>query len=444
MVLVLGVISFLIGGILGLRSKNEKLTETNNEVRSFTQASFIESTIKNSNGDFIEKKKEKLLEKEKDFITINLEEMKVKLYRKGKLSETYPVLSKGKEGSWWETPTGSYNVVSKEASHYSSIGEVWMPWSIKFYGNFYVHGWPYYPNGQPVREEFSGGCIRLSDEVAKSVFKFVEREMPLLLYNEEGNKEVASLEGNSKLKPPQITAESAFVADFETGQVILNKNADSVKPIASVTKLMSGVVASEVIYLERQVKINERMLRDAVQSYPLQVGSTYKVFDLLYPFLQQSSNGAGRAIAASFGEERFIKQMNKKADSLGMDNSEFVDPNGVSKNNVSSLREVFKLANYILEKRRFLYDISKGEDYHVFGPTSFANIETYNEFHDNSNLVGAKNGKTEAAGQTYASVWKFEYNNKQRYIFIGILDSENRKKDAKEIVDWLEENFKLQ
>ena len=319
-----------------------------------------------------------------------------------------------------------------------------MPWSIKFYGNFYIHGWPYYSDGTSVREGFSGGCIRLSDEVAKSVFGFVREEMPILIQDGEESKKYAHLSSNdSQLEPPRLTADSALVADLNTGEVLLNKKAGVIKPIASLTKLMSAVVASEVIYLESEAKISKNMMRDNVQSYPLRVGSYYKVFDLLYPFIQQSSNGAGRAIAAVFGEERFVKQMNKKADSLGMDKTNFVDPNGIGRENTSTLKNVFRLAKYILEKRQFLYDISKGEDYYVFGPTSFGHIETYNEFHNNPRLVGAKNGQSESAGKTYASVWKFKVNDQPRHIFIGILGSENRQKDVREILSWLENNFEV-
>jgi len=440
-VLFLGALSFLIGGFLGLRAKNKELNEKE-DFSSFEQSSFIKSEIKTSNGNFVKEKKEEFIKEKKDFVVIDLKEMELSLHEEGNLKENYNVLSKGKEGSWWETPTGLYHVLSKEVNHYSSIGDVWMPWSIKFYGNFYVHGWPYYPGGKPVRESFSGGCIRLSDDVAKSVFEFVEKGTPILIHEVEDNEKLKTLAGNSQ-GVPEITAESAFVADLKTGEVVLNKNAGVVQPIASLAKLMSGVTASEVIYLEQQVRINERMLRDAVQSYPFEVGSYYKVFDLLYPFLQQSSNGAGRAIAAAIGEDEFVRHMNKKADSLGMNETNFVDPNGISSENTSTLKDIFKLAKYTLEKRKFLYDITKGEDYYVFGPISFANIDTYNEFHDNSQLVGAKNGQTEAAGETYASVWKLNKDGQTRYIFIGVLGSENRRKDVERILEWLKGNFDL-
>ncbi|PIP46640.1 MAG: hypothetical protein COX15_00070, partial [Candidatus Colwellbacteria bacterium CG23_combo_of_CG06-09_8_20_14_all_42_19] len=83
-------------------------------------------------------------------------------YEKGVFVNEFAILSKGKEGSWWETPAGLYKVQSKEKEHFSSFGRVYQPWSMAFQGNFFIHGWPYYPGGRAVESTYSGGCIRLA------------------------------------------------------------------------------------------------------------------------------------------------------------------------------------------------------------------------------------------------------------------------------------------
>ncbi len=448
-VFLLVLLSISLGAVLKLWVKNKELSreqtpKTKIYQPGYNQNSFIYSGDNNNSGrlSFIDKKKE-FINDGKDFVAVNLDKMELTLHEEGNEKQSYPVLSKGREGSWWETPTGLYNALTKETNHFSSIGDVWMPWSIQFYGNFFIHGWPYHSNGEPVAQSYSGGCIRLSDEDAKPVFEFVKKGMPILVYDTEEKPGLFSkiVPEDAVLRPPNISAEEAFVADLDTGEVILNKSIDLVRPVASLTKLMTATVASELIYLERGVTITEDMLKDRIQSYPLEVGEQYKAFDLLHPLLQQSSNGAGRAIASMIGEKYFVYQMNEKAESLDMVNTEFVDPSGVSSGNISTLRDFSKLFKYILEKRKFIFDISTGESYEVFGPNRFNNLEVFNEFHEDPRLIGVKNGQSSTAGQTYASVWGLEKNSKERHIFVGVLGSDDRAGDVEEILRWLEDNF---
>ena len=66
----------------------------------------------------------------------------------------------------------------------SSRVDVFMPYSLQFYEDFFVHGIPYYPNGVRVTSTFSGGCLRLHDEDAKVVYDFSKRDMMIILIDE--------------------------------------------------------------------------------------------------------------------------------------------------------------------------------------------------------------------------------------------------------------------
>src|SRR3989344_7276539 len=123
--------------------------------------------------------------RKESFIEIDLSQMKVSLYKEGGLLKTLPVLSKGRDGSWWETPTGNYKILSKEQNHFSSIGNVWMPWSMQFYGNFFIHGWPYYEDGTPVSSTYSGGCIRLETTDAERLYPLVSTGTPVIVIKDE-------------------------------------------------------------------------------------------------------------------------------------------------------------------------------------------------------------------------------------------------------------------
>ncbi|MDI6821176.1 MAG: L,D-transpeptidase family protein [Patescibacteria group bacterium] len=414
----------------------------------FSEISFNLRSISQGFGEevFTDLKKE-LEAGESDFIAVNLSEMKLELYLGGKLRKEIKVLSKGKEGSWWETPTGRYSVMSKESNHFSSIGRVWMPWSIQFHGNFFIHGWPQYSDGKPVSKEYSGGCIRISTDDAKEVFDFAKRNTPIIVYDRETKpilyQKIEPL--RNELTVPQISGGAAFILDLDTGNVLLNKNSDEILPIASLTKFMTAVIASELIYLERSIVIVPEMLSAKIQSYSFEIGKSYRAFDLLYPLLMQSSNGAALALSSFLGNKFFVKQMNEKAFSLSMKQTVFADPSGESAQNVSTLKDLSRLVKYILEKRSFIFDISRGKDYPFFGSNVFKNIQNYNDFYDSPNLIGVKNGKTNEAKQTILTIWQLKTKDgKLRNVMIGILGSLDRKADTQILLDWLKVNFGLE
>lgn len=395
---------------------------------------------------FLQYEKDLLQEKE-NFIAVDLELMTVTLYEKGNEIKVLPIQSKGREGSWWETPTGRYSVLLKSSNHFSSIGKVWMPWSVQFYGNFFIHGWPYYEDGTPVSKTYSGGCVRLESEDAKEVFDFASKGMPILVFDRESKPALLpSIESQTKdLHPPVVSSDAVMIADIDTGELLVNKRADKVLPIASLVKLMTGVVASELVYLEREIYVSAEMLIDPIQSYPLQVGKKYRAFDLLYPMLMQSSNGAARTLAGFIGENKFVEQMNEKAKTLGMAYTTFVDPSGLGAENFSTLKDLAKLAKYIYEKRKFLFDISLGRELDIFGINELKDVKNYNEFINDERIMGSKNGETVAAGQTLLSVWRFKTSdNRERHMIIAVLGSKDRRQDGQILVNWLTENFDLQ
>jgi D-alanyl-D-alanine carboxypeptidase len=208
---------------------------------------------------------------------------------------------------------------------------------------------------------------------------------------------------------------------------------------------MTATVASELIYLGRSVVIDAAMTRDAIQSYPLKTGERVQAFDLLYPLLMESSNGSARALAAFMGERYFLSQMKAKSMTLSMKDTDFEDPAGVGDGNKSSLRDLAKLSKYILEKRRFIFEVGKGEDFRFFGINTLSGIKNYNEFAGEENLVGMKNGGTEAAGQTILTIWKMkDRRGDPRNIFIGVLGSENRVRDVEATRAWLKAVFGLE
>lgn len=387
--------------------------------------------------NFFEKVKGEFIGGEIDFLLINLSEKKLYYFFKGELSKEYNILSIGKEGSFWETPTGLYQVEGKTREAFSSIGNVWMPYSLQFQGNFFIHGWPYYPGGEDVSTEFSGGCIRLSTPDAKEIFGKVKIGMPILIIEKDFLLDNFSYQ----LKIPEISGEVYLAADLKNNFVFLEKDSEKVVPIASIVKLMTALVASEYINLQGKIEINPTDLM--ATSFPrLKARETYNGFDLLYLLLTESSNEAAKTLARFLGEENFLVLMNKKAKSLGMTNTHFEDFWGGGSENISNAKDLFALAKYLFHNRKFLLDISGGKIYYGLISKNFNDLKNLNCFSEKENFVGGKTGKTTVAKETVLSVFEVDFKTEKRPIFIAVLGSNDSCSDSEKILNWIKTSFK--
>ncbi len=391
------------------------------------------------------------IEEKISFIEADLRSMTITLYENGVAKETFKILSKGKPGSWWETPTGSYHILGKKRNHYSSIGHVWMPYSMQFYGNYFVHGWPHYDDGAPVSSDYSGGCIRLSNEDAQKVFDFGPKDMPILVL-EDRNENIHYgdfLLTPAPSAPPEVTAEAFLISEIHSQKTILEKNASVALPIASLTKLMTAVVAHEVIYLGRSIHATPNLLAAIQEIFTPTTGSDYAGVDLLYPLLMQSSNTSANLLAGFVGGNHFVAQMNSKAESLLMEETRFSDPSGISAQNISTAEDLSQLLAYIYYKRPFLFEITRGRVFDdigllkIGGTINLTSLKNVNEFIYEPELVGVKNGKTSAAGETLATVWNLKTPTGEVPVAIIVLGSENREKDTRLLLEWVKQNSNI-
>jgi len=73
-------------------------------------------------------------------------------------------------------------VLTKEKNHLSSISHVWMPWSMQFNNNYFIHEWPYWPGGEKISTQYSLGCIRLHEEDSKTVYDWADIGTELVIH----------------------------------------------------------------------------------------------------------------------------------------------------------------------------------------------------------------------------------------------------------------------
>jgi D-alanyl-D-alanine endopeptidase (penicillin-binding protein 7) len=145
---------------------------------------------------------------------------------------------------------------------------------------------------------------------------------------------------------PNLRSASALVINAE-GNVIYGKDIDTVRPIASITKLMTAMVI-----IDSDLNLNEKITvtkadRDLVQltGSRLEYGASLSRREMILLAIMSSENRAATALGRNWpgGMTKFVRAMNKKAKQLGMDNSHFADPAGLHVENKSTARDLMKM-----------------------------------------------------------------------------------------------------
>ncbi len=390
-----------------------------------------------SGADFFKVTKEKFIERKESFIEANLSQMKLTVYKDGLPVKEVPILTKGREGLWWQTPAGLYKIESKAKSHYSSFGHVYQPFSMAFQGNFFIHGWPHYKDGSKVTSQFSGGCIRLSDEDAEAVYNLVSVGYPVLVFEKGFTSDGFIYEELS----PTLTAESYLIADLKNSFLFAGKGATTTMPAMSLTKLVTALVASEYINLDKDITVKERNLASTTVKR-LKVGENVSAYSLLFPLLLESSNEAGEALATSLGQGYFISLMNRKAKAIGMQDTRFFDPSGTDLQNISTPEDMFHLARYIYLNRRFVFNITSERVQGSAYENTFSNLQNFNIYRGDSEFIGGKIGKSEEAKENYVGVFEMEFKGEVRPIVIILFGSEDVRVDTDRAREYLRERYK--
>jgi D-alanyl-D-alanine endopeptidase (penicillin-binding protein 7) len=145
----------------------------------------------------------------------------------------------------------------------------------------------------------------------------------------------------------------AFVMDQDTQEVLLRKNDTAVLPIASITKLMTGLLISEAkLPMDEMITITQEDVdTEKHSSSRLRVGTTLSRGELLHLALMSSENRAAHALGRTYpgGLDKFVALMNAKAQVLGMKDTRYVEPTGLSSQNQSSAHDLATLVNTAYE-----------------------------------------------------------------------------------------------
>lgn len=277
-----------------------------------------------------------------------------------------------------------------------------------------------------------------------------EKENLLLGSDDQKEDEGISFYGGSgnfvkatQKNAPRVSSLSYLVGDIETGEVIFEKNPEFIFPIASVSKLMTAIVAKNLLDAHSHVVVSKSSVNTYGTQGGLYAGERILITDLLYPLLIESSNDAAEVLADGLGRDNFLKAMNNKASEIGMASTTFNDPSGLSAKNVSSTKDLFTLARFIHKEHPEIWDITRVTEYGVL-KHKWVNS---NRLMRKSSFIGGKNGYTEEAFRTTVSVFDLPfkvYGTKdivKRKVAVVILKSNEREADVDTILRFLESNF---
>lgn len=382
-------------------------------------------------------------------IVVDLEEMTLRLFEGERQVGKFRVLSKGREGTFWETPEGEYEIRYKVVNHFSSIGEVWMPYSMQFYGNFFIHGWPYQKDGTPVSPGYSGGCIRLSTEDAKKVYQFSSVGTPVVIRGAHAMVEATSTFAyylRDPGDPPKIGASGIIVADMATGQILWERRGLESLPMHGISALMTALTAVETVNQYKVVRMSELLLgKPTPRSAEGKFLDEVPIGALIYPLVFSANDTAAKAFAADKGEHRFVLSMNEKARAIGMRDTVFASST-VSEDNRTTPRDVFQLLRYLRESKPFILGATLREEHIVNEENS--GKERYAWTNDNpwrgkSALYrGGILPKDAGARSSAAAIWDIplaEFG--ERPIAFIVLDTPTPKEDIDAMRAYVERTF---
>ena len=216
---------------------------------------------------------------------------------------------------------------------------------------------------------------------------------------------------SASLNVPSVSAKSAVLYEPETKQFIYEKNADAKLGIASTTKIMTALLAIENLPLDQVIEADSSAVGIEGSSMYLELGEQLTVLDLIYGLMLNSANDAAMVLAnaVSGDVEKFAELMNEKAKSLGAENTNFANPNGLDdKNHYSTARDLSLITAYALENDTFREVVST-KKITVQSNLKERLLVNHNKLLKNySGCIGVKTGFTKTCGRCLVSAANVE------------------------------------
>ncbi len=269
-------------------------------------------------------------------------------------------------------------------------------------------------------------------------------------------KYVGDSENNPSL---ELRAAISVFYDGEKEKTLYRENAGEVLSIASISKLMTALIALENYNLEDPVGVTEYDVTSRTEFRDFRAWSETPINEVIHPLIIESNNSSAFSLALISnrylpGEkdpvENFVNRMNSRAEQIGMENSVFINPSGLDgaeNYNRSTAEDLALLSRYLLDNRPEIFDISRIPYYRVHSPDGLIYYEVINTnvflLDDvwGEKIAGGKTGWTRTARGCLVLV--LFSPGKEGYIINVVLGAEDRFGEMAKLVDYIYENYRF-
>lgn len=256
--------------------------------------------------------------------------------------------------------------------------------------------------------------------------------------------------------PAGIAAKAWAILDGKTGKPLWGFHDAEARPIASTTKIMTAWIILQWAeknpkLLDEEIRFSERAAAVRGSSCRLKIGDRLPVRELLYGLLLPSGNDAAVALAEHFGPRLhsgksvkedsvrlFVAEMNRQAKSLKLGETNFLDPNGLSRNQASA-RDLAVLTWHAMQNRRFReYVKTRVHECEILGEADTKHRVTWkntNRLLEDSRCDGVKTGTTNAAGACLVAS-AHQHADHLIVVVLGSTKGDGRYEDARKLLDW--------
>ena len=247
-------------------------------------------------------------------------------------------------------------------------------------------------------------------------------------------------ESASAAKPPNgltdslIGPSAAAAYLINNGEPLYIFRGEKQWPIASVTKLMSSLIARRLIQETEIVTMDKKAVAAYGEAGGFKVGERVTAEDLVQAMLIVSSNDATEALANYYDQKKFIAEMNNLATVIGMTNTVFIDATGLSPGNLSTPNDLNKLVQFIWLEDPEIFAITRSPTVNIIDIPSGQSrkLSNINLFTGRSNFLGGKTGQIPDSDGNLVSI--FSVSGKSSPVVIIVLGAKDRFEETEKIL----------
>ncbi len=306
-------------------------------------------------------------------------------------------------------------------------------WSVQWFANS-VQGF-FFMDENAGKNVFSGSLETNAMSIIEPS-KEIEPEVLPVFEELSGGDSIPEIQSLAVAPTPAISPKAAISLKVREGNetILLGKNENEVLSVASLTKLMTSLIALEQYDLSRQVVIGKGAMKQEGAQGDLKLGQKLSVKDLLYITLIESSNKSAYALAGVLGNYQFVGVMNERARQLGLLGTYFVDSTGIRSGSRSTATDIAKLSKHLFENYPLFKEIIGLKEFDLYladGTFHHKLVNTNQLMGKIPSVIGGKTGWTNEAKGCFMVI---EIEADGGYVVHVVLGSDNRFADMEKLL----------